>query len=63
MDQLLAPVFDRAAVKKMSAIAKGLPAGPGAATGKGYFNADRAEAAKAKGEEPKRRWGRKKEEL
>jgi pyruvate,orthophosphate dikinase len=51
LDQLLAPVFDRAAVKKMSAIAKGLPAGPGAATGKVYFNADRAEAAKAKGEE------------
>ena len=51
LDQLLAPVFDRAAVKKGSAIAKGLPAGPGAATGKVYFNADRAEAAKAKGEE------------
>ena len=51
LDQLLAPVFDRAAVKKVSAIAKGLPAGPGAATGKVYFNADRAEAAKAKGQE------------
>jgi len=51
LDQLLAPVFDRAAVKKMSAIAKGLPAGPGAASGRVYFNADRAEAAKAKGEE------------
>jgi len=51
LDQLLAPVFDRAAVKKVSAIAKGLPAGPGAATGRVYFNADRAEAAKTKGEE------------
>jgi len=51
LDQLLAPVFDRAAVKKVSAIAKGLPAGPGAATGRVYFNADRAEAAKSKGEE------------
>ena len=51
LDQLLAPVFDRAAVKKVSAIAKGLPAGPGAATGRAYFNADRAEAAKSKGEE------------
>ena len=51
LDQLLAPVFDRAAVKKVSAIAKGLPAGPGAATGKAYFNAARAEAAKTKGEE------------
>ena len=51
LDQLLAPVFDQAAVKKAKTIAKGLPAGPGAATGKVYFNADRAEAAKAKGEE------------
>ena len=51
LDQLLAPVFDHAAVKKISAIAKGLPAGPGAATGRVYFNADRAEAAKTKGEE------------
>ncbi|MDP7292036.1 MAG: pyruvate, phosphate dikinase [Verrucomicrobiota bacterium] len=51
LDQLLAPVFDRAAVKKASAIAKGLPAGPGAATGRVYFNADRAEAAKGRGEE------------
>ncbi|MBC8245594.1 MAG: pyruvate, phosphate dikinase [Verrucomicrobia bacterium] len=51
LDQLLAPVFDRATVKKVSAIAKGLPAGPGAATGRVYFNADRAEAAKGKGEE------------
>ena len=51
LDQLLAPVFDQSAVKKVKAIAKGLPAGPGAATGKVYFNADRAEAAKAKGEE------------
>jgi pyruvate,orthophosphate dikinase len=51
LDQLLAPVFDRTAVKEVSAIAKGLPAGPGAATGRVYFNADRAEAAKGKGEE------------
>ena len=51
LDQLLAPVFDQAAVKQVKTIAKGLPAGPGAATGKVYFNADRAEAAKAKGEE------------
>ena len=51
LDQLLAPVFGQAAVKKVKTIAKGLPAGPGAATGKVYFNADRAEAAKGKGEE------------
>ncbi len=51
LDQLLAPVFDQSAMKKFKTIAKGLPAGPGAATGKVYFNADRAEAAKAKGQE------------
>ena len=42
LDQVLAPVFDRAAVKSAKVIAKGLPAGPGAATGRIYFNADRA---------------------
>ncbi|MDQ2867519.1 MAG: pyruvate, phosphate dikinase [Verrucomicrobiota bacterium] len=50
LDQVLAPVFDREAVKKAKAIATGLPAGPGAATGRVYFNADRAVAAAAKGE-------------
>jgi pyruvate, orthophosphate dikinase len=39
------PIFDRAAVKAAKVIAKGLPAGPGAASGKIYFNADRAVAA------------------
>jgi pyruvate,orthophosphate dikinase len=47
LDQLLAPVFDRAAVKAAAVIAKGLPAGPGAATGRIYFNADRAVLAAA----------------
>jgi len=42
LDQVLAPVFDRNAVKAAKVIAKGLPAGPGAATGQIYFNADRA---------------------
>jgi pyruvate, orthophosphate dikinase len=42
LDQVLAPVFDRAAIKAAKVIAKGLPAGPGAATGKIYFNAERA---------------------
>src|SRR5690606_11387034 len=42
LDQLLAPIFDLHDVKKAQAIATGLPAGPGAATGKMYFNADRA---------------------
>ncbi|MGD0745788.1 MAG: pyruvate, phosphate dikinase [Verrucomicrobiota bacterium] len=50
LDQLLAPVFDRKAVKAAKCIAKGLPAGPGAASGKMYLNADRAAAAAAKGE-------------
>jgi pyruvate,orthophosphate dikinase len=42
LDQVLAPVFDRAAVRAAKVIARGLPAGPGAATGQIYFNADRA---------------------
>src|SRR5271170_7070723 len=50
LDQLLAPVFDLAEVKKAAAIANGLPAGPGAASGKIYFNADRAVQAAEKGE-------------
>ena len=50
LDQLLAPVFDLSEVKKAKVIASGLPAGPGAATGKIYFNADRAVAAAEKGE-------------
>ncbi len=50
LDQVLAPVFDRKAVAGARAIATGLPAGPGAATGRVYFNADRAAAAAAKGE-------------
>ena len=50
LDQLLAPVFDAAEVKKAKAIATGLPAGPGAASGKIYLNADRAVQAADKGE-------------
>jgi pyruvate,orthophosphate dikinase len=50
LDQVLAPIFDREAVKSAELIAKGLPAGPGAASGKMYLNADRAAAAAAKGE-------------
>src|SRR5205814_396572 len=41
---------DREAVKAAEVIAKGLPAGPGAASGKIYLNAERAVAAAAKGE-------------
>jgi len=50
LEQLLAPVFDVAEVKKAKVIATGLPAGPGAATGRIYLNADRAVAAAEKGE-------------
>jgi len=50
LDQLLAPVFDIAEVKKAKAIATGLPAGPGAASGQVYLNADRAVIAAEKGE-------------
>ena len=50
LDQLLAPIFDAAEVKKAKVIASGLPAGPGAASGKIYLNADRAAAAAEKGE-------------
>ena len=38
LDQLLAPIFDRKAEREAKVIAKGLPAGPGAASGKMYFN-------------------------
>ncbi|MBN8457742.1 MAG: pyruvate, phosphate dikinase [Verrucomicrobia bacterium] len=51
LDQLLAPIFDLAEVKKAKALAKGLPAGPGAASGKIYLNADRAAAAAEQGEQ------------
>jgi pyruvate,orthophosphate dikinase len=50
LDQLLAPVFDAAEVKRAKAIATGLPAGPGAASGRIYLNADRAVGAAEKGE-------------
>ncbi|MCK9589738.1 MAG: pyruvate, phosphate dikinase, partial [Terrimicrobiaceae bacterium] len=44
LDQLLAPVFDPAEIRKAKLLASGLPAGPGAASGKIYLNADRAAA-------------------
>src|SRR5947209_15599388 len=50
LEQLLAPVFDTAEVAKAKVIATGLPAGPGAASGKIYLNADRAVAAAEKDE-------------
>jgi pyruvate,orthophosphate dikinase len=54
LNQLLRPVFlpsaKKAAVSEGRLLAKGLPAGPGAATGKVVFFADEAEALAAKGE-------------
>ncbi len=44
LDELLHPVFDKAALAKAKAVAKGLPASPGAATGQIVFFADDAEA-------------------
>ena len=50
LDQLLAPVFEASELKKAVAIATGLPAGPGAACGKVYLNAERCVDAAEKGE-------------
>ncbi len=54
LNQLLRPVFDAAqwqrAVKEGHYLAKGLPAGPGAASGRVVFFAEDAEAWKARGE-------------
>jgi pyruvate,orthophosphate dikinase len=54
LNQLLRPVFlpsaKKAAIADGRLLAKGLPAGPGAATGKVVFFADEAEALAAKGE-------------
>lgn len=43
LDELLHPVFDKEALQHAKVIAKGLPASPGAATGKIVFFADDAE--------------------
>ncbi len=40
LDQLLHPTFNAEALKDAQLLAKGLPASPGAATGKVYFHAD-----------------------
>ena len=50
LDQLLAPVFDPSELKKATPIATGLPAGPGAASGRVYLNAERAVTAAERGE-------------
>ncbi len=43
LDELLHPVFDKAALKRAKVAAKGLPASPGAATGQVVFSAEEAE--------------------
>ena len=50
LDSLLHPSFDGEALKKASPIAKGLPASPGAATGKVFFKAEDAVKARNSGE-------------
>jgi pyruvate,orthophosphate dikinase len=50
LDELLHPIFDKAAIKGAKVIAKGLAASPGAASGKIVFNADDASEWAAKGE-------------
>lgn len=49
IDQLLHPTFDIDELKKAIKLAKGLPASPGAACGKVYFNAAEAVAAAENG--------------
>ncbi|MBK9291168.1 MAG: pyruvate, phosphate dikinase [Bacteroidetes bacterium] len=49
LDELLHPVFDKAALAKAKVLAKGLPASPGAATGQIVFHADEAETWAAQG--------------
>ncbi len=50
LDAVLHPNFDTKALKAAAIVAKGLPASPGAATGKVYFNAEDATEAAKKGE-------------
>lgn len=54
LNQLLRPIFDQEdkqrAAKEGRTLAKGLPAGPGAATGRIVFHADEAESWKKRGE-------------
>ena len=50
LEQLLHPTFDENEIKKFDIISKGLPASPGAASGKIYFNAEDVVKAKKNGE-------------
>ncbi len=50
LDQLLHPNFEEKSLKEATLISKGLPASPGAASGKVYFNASDVVAANENGE-------------
>jgi len=50
LDQLLHPIFDPEAKKKAQVLGKGLPASPGAASGKVVFHAENAEKLAGRGE-------------
>ncbi len=50
LEQLLHPTFDENEIKNFKVISKGLPASPGAASGKIYFTAEDVVKAKEKGE-------------
>ena len=50
LDQLLHPAFDSDALKKGTVMGQALPASPGAAAGKIYFNAEEAKEAHETGE-------------
>jgi pyruvate, orthophosphate dikinase len=50
LDELLHPVFEKSALASATVLSKGLPASPGAATGRVVFSAEDAEVEAAKGE-------------
>lgn len=50
LDELLHPIFTKAAIKNANVVAQGLPASPGAASGRIVFHADEAESWAARGE-------------
>ncbi|MEG1781933.1 MAG: pyruvate, phosphate dikinase [Oscillospiraceae bacterium] len=52
LDSLLHPQFEPISTAKLEPIAKGLPASPGAACGRVYFNAEEAKEAAVKRAEP-----------
>ncbi len=51
LDQLLHPSFEGESLKEAKVVAKGLPASPGASSGKVYFNAQDVVEAASRGEE------------